>query len=122
MDANAEFDAALCRHARIALNHCVLDFNRAPHCIDHTAELNDSSVAGTLYDSPVVHLNSRIEQITPQCSQSCKCPILVCASESTKTDHVSGQNGYQAALHSILLLWRPFSTLNSGLETVQAIE
>src|SRR5271165_5229857 len=50
MDADAEFDAAIVRHARVAFGHAVLYFDRAAHRVDHAAELDQRPVAGALDD------------------------------------------------------------------------
>ena len=41
MNADAEVDAAVRRHAGVALDHGVLKFDRAAHGVDHAAELDD---------------------------------------------------------------------------------
>ena len=53
MDADAQFDAPSDRDARVALDHRVLNFNRAAHGVDHAAELDDEPVAGALEDAAV---------------------------------------------------------------------
>ena len=50
MNADAELDAALWRHAGIALDHAVLHFDRASHRVDDAAELDKAAVAGALDD------------------------------------------------------------------------
>jgi hypothetical protein len=55
MDADAEFDAALGRHARVALDETGLHLDRAADRIDHAAELDDAAVPGALDDAPVMH-------------------------------------------------------------------
>ena len=59
MNADAELDAALLRHAGVALDHAVLHFDRAAHGVDHAAELDDSAVAGALDDAPVMRGDGR---------------------------------------------------------------
>ena len=41
MNADAELDAALGRHAGVALDHGVLHFDGAAHRVDHAAELDE---------------------------------------------------------------------------------
>ena len=48
MDANAKVDPAIGRHASIALDHALLNFDRAAHRVDHTAELDNGPIAGSL--------------------------------------------------------------------------
>ena len=69
MDANPEFDARSARHASVALDHAVLDFNGAAHCVDHTAELDDDAVAGALDDAAVMRGDRGINQIAAQAPQ-----------------------------------------------------
>ena len=43
MNADAELDAPIRRHAGVALDHAALHFDRAAHGVDHAAELDDAS-------------------------------------------------------------------------------
>ena len=45
MNADAKFDATVIRHARVALDHRVLYFDRAVHRDDHAAKRDDRAVA-----------------------------------------------------------------------------
>ena len=45
MNADAKFDATVLRHARVALDHRVLYFDRAVHRDDHAAKRDDRAVA-----------------------------------------------------------------------------
>ena len=53
MNADAELDAAIGGHADVALDHPVLNLDRAAHRVDHAAELDDSAVAGALDERPI---------------------------------------------------------------------
>ena len=55
MNADAKFDALFEHDARVALNHGVLHFECAAHCVDYAAELDDAAVAGALDDAAMVH-------------------------------------------------------------------
>ena len=46
MNADAELDAPILRHAGVALDQAVLDLDRAADGVDHAAELDDAAVAG----------------------------------------------------------------------------
>ena len=59
MNADAEDDAAILGHAGVALDHGVLNFDRAAHGVDDAAELDDRAVAGALDDAPVMHGDGR---------------------------------------------------------------
>jgi len=41
MNADAELDTAIWRHAHIALDHSVLDLDGTLHSVNHTTELNE---------------------------------------------------------------------------------
>ena len=66
MNADAEFDAALRRQARIALGQTVLHLDRAAHGVDHAAELDEAAVASALENAPIVQGDGRIDQIAAQ--------------------------------------------------------
>jgi hypothetical protein len=61
MDSNAKLDAAFRRKASVALNHAVLYFDCAAHSVNNTTKLNETSIAGALYDTPIVHGDDRID-------------------------------------------------------------
>ena len=90
MNADAKFDAAIGRHARIALDHRVLHFDGATHRVDHAAELDERAVAGALDDATVVHRDRRIDQIAAQRAQPCERAIFVHAGQPAEADNVGG--------------------------------
>ena len=66
MNADAELDAALGRHARVAFDEAVLHLDRAAHRVDHAAELDEAAVAGALDDAPVMGGDGGVDQIAAQ--------------------------------------------------------
>ena len=54
--------------ASVALQHAVLYLNGAAHRIDDASELNEDPVASPLDDAAVMQSDSRIEQITAECT------------------------------------------------------
>src|SRR5271165_5801710 len=92
MDAYPKLDAALRRHARITLDHRVLNFDRAAHGVHHAAELDERTIARAFDDAPIVDGDGRIDQIAAQRPQPSQRPILVLAGKPTETDHVGGQD------------------------------
>ena len=92
MDADAEHDAAVLRHAGVALDHGVLNLDRAAHGVDDAAELDDAAVAGALDDAPVMGGDGRIDQIAAQRAQARKDAILVRAREPAVADHVRAKD------------------------------
>ena len=79
-------------HAGVAVDHRVPDFNRVAHDVDHAAELDDRAVAGALDDAPVMHGDSRIDQIAAQRPQPRQYAILVRPGESAVTDDIRNQD------------------------------
>ena len=92
MDADAELDAALRRHAGIALDHAVLHLDGAAHGVDHAAELDEAAVAGALDDATMMHGDRGIDQIAAQRPQPRQGAILVRAGEPAVADDVRRQD------------------------------
>ena len=87
-----EVDTPLRREARIALQHAVLHLNGATHSVDYAAKLYKGSVAGTLDYAPVMHRDSRIDQIAPERPKPRQRAIFVGPSEPTVADYIRRQN------------------------------
>jgi hypothetical protein len=66
MDADAKLDAALGRHAGVALGHAVLNFDGAAHRLDHAAKFDERAVAGALDDASAMRGDGGIDQIAAQ--------------------------------------------------------
>ena len=77
VNANAEDHASVLRQAGVALDHGVLHFDGAAHGVDHAAEFDESSIAGALYDTTVMHGDRRVDQIAAQPSKPRQGSILV---------------------------------------------
>ena len=92
MDADAELDAAVVRHAGVALDHAVLHLDRAAHRVDHAAELDQRAVAGALDDAAVMDGDGRVDQVAAQRPQPRERALLVRAGEPAVADHVGGQD------------------------------
>ena len=92
MNADAELDAALGRHAGVALDHAVLHLDRAAHRVDHAAELDEAAVAGALDDAPVMRGDGGIDQIAAQPPEPRQRAILVRAGEPAVADDVGDQD------------------------------
>jgi hypothetical protein len=89
VNADPELDAAIDQHARVTLDHCVLHFDGATHCVDHAAKLDEGAVAGALDDAPIVHGDRRVDEVAAQRPQSGKRAILVDAGQTAKADDVA---------------------------------
>ena len=76
----------------VALDHAVLDFDRAAHRVDDAAELDDAAVAGALDDAPVMHGDGWIDEVAAKRPQPRQRAILVRAGESAVADNVGDQD------------------------------
>jgi len=54
------------RAAAVAFDEAVLHLNGAAHRVDHVAKLDETAVAGSLDDAPVMCVDGRIDQIAAQ--------------------------------------------------------
>jgi hypothetical protein len=63
VNADAEFDPAVFRHPRVALDHAILHLDRAAHGVNHAAELDEAAVACTLDDAAMMRGYRGINQI-----------------------------------------------------------
>ena len=88
VNADPKIDAAILRHARVALDHGVLHFDRATHGVDDAAEFDDRAVAGALDDPSVMHRDRRVDEIAAQRPQPRQDAILVRPGEPAITDHI----------------------------------
>jgi hypothetical protein len=87
-----ELDAALGRHARVALDHRVLHFDGAAHGVDHGTELDQRTVAGAFDNAPAVHRDRRVDQIAAQGPEPRKRAVLVTAGEPAVAGDVGDQD------------------------------
>ena len=92
MNADAELDAALGRHAGVALDEAVLHLDRAAHGVDDAAELDEAAVAGALDDAPVMRGDGGVDQIAAQPPKPRQGAILVRAGEAAVADHIRDQD------------------------------
>ena len=91
MNADAEFNLPIVRHSSVALDHPVLNFDCAAHSVDHTAELDQSTVARPLNDAPAMHGNGWVNEIAAQRPQPRQSATFVRLGEATVADDVGGQ-------------------------------
>jgi hypothetical protein len=66
MHANAKLDPAFGRQVGVALDHAVLDLDRAAHRVDDAAKVDENAVAGALDDAAMMRGDRRINQIAAQ--------------------------------------------------------
>src|SRR5262249_51385641 len=103
IDADAEFDALVRRHAGVALAHAALDFHRATHSVDDARELDQHAVAGGLDDLAAVLLDLRVDQGAAVPLQSGKRALLVRAHQPAVTGHIGRHDRRQLALGASLV-------------------
>ena len=77
MDADAEFDATVVRHAGVALDHGVLNLDRAAHGVDDAAEFDQRAVAGALHHAAIVHRDGRVDEVAAQRAEPRQGAVLV---------------------------------------------
>jgi hypothetical protein len=92
MDADAELDAAIFRHADVALDHAALHLDGATHGVDDAAELDEAAVAGALDDAAVMRGDGGIDEIATEAPQARQGAILVGCGEPTVADDVGDQD------------------------------
>ena len=97
MNADAVLDALVRRDAGIALNHTVLNLDRAAQRIDHAAELDDQPIAGALDHPAVVGGDRRVGEVAAQSAQACEHALLVRPGETAEADDVGGKDGGELA-------------------------
>ena len=79
-------------NAGVALDHAVLDLDRAAHRVDHAAEFDDDAIAGALDDAPMMHGDGGINQIAAQRPQPRKRSVLVRSGEPAVADDIGHQD------------------------------
>ncbi len=79
-------------HAGVALDHGVLDFDRAAHRVDHAAELDDAAVASALDHAAVMDSDGRVDQIAAERPQPRQNAVLVRSGEPAVADNIGDQD------------------------------
>jgi hypothetical protein len=77
IDADAQFDAALCAGIRAPLLHRLLHLDCAAHRIDDARKFHQHAVAGGLDDAAVVRGDLRIDELGAQRFEAFERPLLV---------------------------------------------
>src|SRR5262249_36613072 len=100
VDADAETDQPVVRHALVAHGHLALDVGRALHGIDDAAEFDQRAVAHQLDHAPAMLCDRGIDELAPARLQPLQRAALVGAHEPAVADHVGGKYGGQPPLHA----------------------
>ena len=78
--------------AGVALDHAVLDLDRAAHGVDHAAELDDEPVARAFHQAAVMGGDRRIGEIAPQRAEIRQRAVLIRPGKAAKADHIGDQD------------------------------
>src|SRR5271165_6117357 len=92
MNADAKFYVAVVRDTGIALDHGVLDFDRASDSVNDAAKLDEDAVPGALEHTPVVDCDRWVDQIAAQSPKPRQGANLVGAGEANKSDDVGSHD------------------------------
>ena len=92
VDADAELDAAVLRHAGVALDEADLHFDRAANRVDHAAKLDENTVAGALDDAPMMGGDGGVDQVAPQAPKTRERAILIRSREPAVADDIGDQD------------------------------
>ena len=92
MHAHAEHDPPVLGHARVALDHGVLDLDRAAHRVDGAPKLDDRPVAGALDHAALVDGDGRVDEVAAQRPQAGQQPLLVRPGEAREADDVGDED------------------------------
>jgi hypothetical protein len=61
--ADSELDPSLSWHARVALDHRVLDLDSAADCIDNAAKFDQRSVTSPLHHPTIMYGDRRVDEV-----------------------------------------------------------
>ena len=102
VDADAELDALVLRHAGVALGHAALDRDRAAHGVDDAGELDQDAVAGGLDDAAGMLGDLGIDQLAAMRLEARQRAFLVVADQPAVAGDVGCEDGGQPPLNAIL--------------------
>jgi hypothetical protein len=92
VNADAEDDAPVLRHARVALDHRILHLDRAANRVNDAAELDDAPIARALHDPAVMNGDGRVDQIAAERAKSRQDAILVRTREPAVANNIGSQD------------------------------
>ena len=84
-------------HPGITVDHGPLDLDSAANRVDHAGELEEQTVADSLYDPTPVLLDFGVDQFATVRLESPKRPFLIGTHEPAITGHICGEDGGQPA-------------------------
>src|SRR5262249_44516737 len=86
INADAELDPFVRRHALVALRHAALNMDRAAHRVHDAAELDQHPIAGGFNDAPAVFGDAGIKNDAQMLPQTNERPLLIDASQPAIAD------------------------------------
>jgi hypothetical protein len=97
VDADTKLDTLVRRNARVALAHRALDFDRAAHRVDHTAEFDDNSITRAFHNAATMHGDDcRSRRFAP--TEPRKRAVLVHSRQTAKPADIGRQDRCYLAL------------------------
>jgi hypothetical protein len=76
------------RQPGVALDHPILHLDGAAHSIDHTAELDEGTIAGALDHPSFVHSDRGIDEVAPEGTEPRERAVLVSAREPAVSNNI----------------------------------
>ena len=101
IDADAELDAPILGHVRMALGGGLLHLDGAAHGVDDASEFYQHAVAGGLDDAAAVFGDLRVDQLTAQGLEARERAFLVGAHEPAVAGYVGREDCRQSTLDAL---------------------
>ena len=102
VDADAELDALVLRHAGIALGHAALNGDRATHGVDDAGELDQDAVARGLDDAAGMFGDPGVQEFAAMRLEARERAFLVVADQPAVAGDVRCEDCGQPPLNAIL--------------------
>ena len=99
IDSDAEFDPLLAGNIGVAIDHPVLDLDRAAHRFDRAGELDQHAVARRLHDAALVLGDLGVDQLASMRPEPLQRALFVDADQTRVTRDIGGENGGEPTLH-----------------------
>jgi len=111
VDADAIGEPLFFGDVGVTLTDGMLDFDSTLDRLDSTRELGQNAIAHQLDDAPFTFSDLRFDQLFAMGLERGQCARLILPNEAAETNHISGQDRGEAALHA----WSPWVWESSGL-------
>ena len=111
-------DGPILGHIDIPLRHRVLDLHCALDGLDGARELGQKTIPHQLDDASMILTDLGVDQGFTMGSERSKCTRLVSLNEAAVSDHVSGQDGSEAAFQARSPLRRSLPTVAGRFHAV----